>query len=64
MPVVFHVGFHAPVTHPEGMTCRRADGSLVSVAPHGRHDRDHITRLPVIVEAMAALTVADLIALT
>lgn len=64
MPVIFHVGFHAPVTHPEGMTCRRADGSLVSVAPHGRHDRDHITRLPVIVEAMAALTVADLIALT
>lgn len=63
MPVMFHVGFHSPVTHPDGMVCRKKDGTLTNVAPHGRHDKDHITRLPVIVEAMAALTIADLIPL-
>lgn len=60
MPIVFHVGFHPTVTRPEGMICRREDGSLTSVALGGRHDKSHITRLPVIVESMAALTVADL----
>ena len=60
MPIVFHVGFHPTVTRPEGMICRREDGSLTSVAPGGRHDKSHIPRLPVIVENMAALTVADL----
>lgn len=59
MPVVFHVGFHPPVTRPQGMTCRKADGTLVSVSPGGRHDADHSSRLPVIVESMAALAVAD-----
>lgn len=61
MPVVFHVGFHPPVTQPHGMICRQNDGSLVSIVPHGRHDTDHSSRLPVIVESMAALTVADLL---
>ena len=60
MPVVFHVGFHPPVTHPQGMTCRMPDGTLKNVSPHGRHDIDHSSRLPVIVESMAALAVADL----
>lgn len=59
MPVVFHVGFHPPVTQPQGMTCRKADGTLTTVAPGGRHDVDHSSRLPVIVESMAALAVAD-----
>lgn len=62
MPVVFHVGFHPPVTQPLGMTCRQADGSLKPVAPHGRHDSNHAARLPVIVESMAALAIADLLA--
>lgn len=61
MNVVFHVGFHAPVTNPDGMVCRREDGTLQHVEPHGRHDSDHGSRLPVIVEAMAAITIADLI---
>lgn len=61
MPVIFHVGFHHPVTKPEGMICRREDGSLAEVAPHGRHDSDHSSRLPVIVESMAALAIADFI---
>jgi chorismate synthase len=63
MPVVFHVSFHSPVTQPDGMLCRLDSGDLKTVAPQGRHDHDHITRLPVIVESMAALTLADLIPL-
>lgn len=59
MPIIFHVGFHLPVTQPEGMTCRTPDGQLTQVQPHGRHDVDHTPRLPVIVESMAALTLAD-----
>lgn len=59
MPVQFHVGFHLPATQPDGMDCRKADGTIVQVAPGGRHDASHITRLPVIVEAMAALVIAD-----
>lgn len=61
MPVIFHVGFHRPVTNPNGMICRQSDGSLIEVQPHGRHDSDHTHRLPVIVESMAALVIADLL---
>ena len=61
MPIVFHVGFHLPPTQPDGMVCRVGDGSLHHVAPHGRHDSNHIPRLPVIVEAMAAITLLDLL---
>ena len=43
------------------MDCRCPDGTLKQVAPHGRHDIDHGARLPVIVESMAALTLADLL---
>lgn len=61
MPVVFRVGFHPPVTCPEGMLCRDAEGNIHSVAPGGRHDKNHISRIPVIVEAMAAITILDLL---
>ncbi len=64
MPVVFHVGFHLPVTQLGGMVCRGRGGELHAVEVRGRHDRVHITRLPVVVEAMAALTVADLVRLS
>lgn len=59
MPILFHVAFHPPVTRTDGMICRRADGTLASVAHPGRHDSSHATRLPVIVEAMAAITLLD-----
>ena len=61
MPIVFHVGFHLPPTNPHGMQCRDNNGGLHTVALHGRHDQNHLSRLPVIVEAMAAITIADLI---
>lgn len=60
MPIQFHVGFHAPVTQPV-MSCLTSSGDIIQVQHHGRHDTDHTTRLPVIVEAMAALVLADLI---
>lgn len=63
MPVVMHVGFHPPTTNTEGMDCRQEDGELRRVAPHGRHDTDHASRLPVIVESMAAMTVLDMMML-
>ena len=61
MPVVFSVGFHPPVTQPEGMLCRDMEGNIRNVAPGGRHDKSHIIRLPVIVEAMAAITLLDML---
>ncbi|MBO4599263.1 MAG: chorismate synthase [Bacteroidales bacterium] len=60
MPIIFHVGFHLPVTQPDGMMCRGRDGELCWVDHKGRHDVCHISRLPVIVEAMAAITILDL----
>ena len=59
MPILFHVGFHLPPTQPDGMLCRDTEGNLRHVSPHGRHDNNHISRLPVIVEAMAALVILD-----
>lgn len=61
MPVVFHVGFHPPVTRPDGMCCRDNEGNIHNIATNGRHDIDHSPRLSVIVEAMTAITLIDLI---
>lgn len=62
MPIQFRVAFHAPVTIPGQPTvCLQAERqTLQSVVIKGRHDRDHIGRLPVIVEAMACLALGDL----
>lgn len=61
MPIICHVDFHLPVTNPDGMCCRDMEGNLRQVGPGGRHDRNHITRIPVIVEAMAAITILDML---
>lgn len=60
MPILLHVGFHLPATQPDGMLCRDQEGALHPAVPHGRHDSNHLSRLPVIVEAMAAMTILDL----
>ena len=60
-PVVFRVAFHPPVTINQPTVCIDRDGKLHSWIPQGRHDRCHIDRTVVVVEAMAALTVADYI---
>ena len=61
MPIVFRVAFHPPVTINQPTVCIDRDGKLHSWIPQGRHDRCHIDRTVVVVEAMAALTVADYI---
>ena len=61
MPVIFHVGFHLPPTQPDGMRCRDSHGGIREVVHNGRHDSNHIPRLPVIVEAMAAMVILDFI---
>lgn len=59
MPVVFRVAFHPVVSLPHPVECLTEDGGLRTVAIGGRHDRAHVLRTPVIVEAMAALTIAN-----
>lgn len=58
MPIWFRVAFHPIVTLPKGMNCITADGAIKAVLPNGRHDRCQVYRAGVIVEAMAAITLA------
>lgn len=61
MPILFRVAFHAPVTVTgEPTVCLQAENhSLQSIVIEGRHDHDHIGRLPIIVESMACLVLGD-----
>lgn len=60
MPIEFAVGFHPVVTQSE-MICRNAEGELKQIEIGGRHDLCHVERASAVVEAMAALTIADYI---
>ena len=60
MPVEFRVAFHPVVTLPSEVECLTDDGRLEPLTIGGRHDSCQVMRTPVIVEAMAALTLADL----
>lgn len=53
MPITFRVAFHAPVTTEEMVCLNPHHGALETVSVGGRHDRDHIGRLPVVVEELA-----------
>ena len=59
MPITFRVAFHPVVTIPQPVECLAEDGTLTTVDIGGRHDRYHVPRAAVVVEAMAALVVAD-----
>ena len=59
MPVTFRTAFHPVVTIPQPTTCIDNNGALVTLTPEGRHDRCHLPRTAVVVEAMTALTLAD-----
>jgi len=61
MPLVFRVAFHAPTTTGGATRCLGADHMIATVDIGGRHDRCHIPRTVVVVEAMAALTIADML---
>ena len=59
MPVEFRVAFHPVVSIPQPIECLHDDGSLKTIYLEGRHDRWHIERAAVVVEAMAALTIIN-----
>ena len=59
MPIVFRVAFHPVVTIPQPTNCVTPGGEIETITPLGRHDSCHLPRTAVIVEAMAAMTIAD-----
>lgn len=61
MPIVFRTAFHPVVTIDQPTKCLDANGNLHIWQPRGRHDSCHIPRTVVIVEAMAAMTIADML---
>lgn len=61
MPILFRTAFHPVVTIDQPTECLGIDGKLHTWQPRGRHDSCHIHRTVVVVEAMAALTIADFI---
>ena len=61
MPVEFRVAFHPVPTLPQPVECLTHDGSLRTLQIGGRHDNYHVERAAVVVEAMAALTIINLV---
>ena len=59
MPVEFRVAFHPVVTIPQPVECLHEEGHLETLNIGGRHDRYHIERAAVVVEAMAALCLVN-----
>lgn len=59
MPIEFRVAFHPAVSISQPTEYAKDDGSRTTITPAGRHDSCHIPRTVVVVEAMAALTIAD-----
>ena len=59
MPVEFRVAFHPVVTLPQPVECLTTDGKLRTLQVTGRHDRCQVPRAAVVVEAMAAMVIAD-----
>ena len=61
MPIEFTVGFHPVVTQIPLTQCRNTAGQVRMIEIKGRHDRSHVSRASAIVEAMASITLADLL---
>ncbi len=59
MPIEFRVAFHPVVTIQQPLECLHEDGHLETVSIEGRHDRSHVERAAVVVEAMAALCLVN-----
>ncbi len=57
--IVFSVGFK-PAASIGTLRCKDRSGNIIEVENKGRHDIAPVLRAPVIVEAMAALVIADL----
>lgn len=61
MPIEFRVAFHPIVTNPHNTQTIDKQGTVEWIQPGGRHDQCQIPRTAVIVEAMAAITLLDII---
>ncbi len=61
MPITFRTAFHPVVTIPQPTECLAPDHTLATITPSGRHDRCHLPRTVVVVEAMAAITIVDFV---
>ena len=61
MPIVFRTAFHPATTVAQPTECIDSNGTFHTIMPQGRHDRNHLPRTVVVVEAMAALTIVDFI---
>ena len=59
MPIEFQIAFHPVVSICQPVECLCNDGTLKEITIGGRHDRWHIGRAAVVVEAMTALVFAD-----
>ena len=59
MPLVFRTAFHPPVTIAQATDYIDRQGAIKTLTPDGRHDRCHVHRTAVVVEAMTALVLAD-----
>ena len=59
MPIEFRVAFHPVVTLPQPVECLTSEGELRTLQVTGRHDRCQVPRAAVVVEAMAAMVIAD-----
>jgi chorismate synthase len=59
MPIEFRVAFHPVPTLPQPVECLTSDGKLRTLQVPGRHDRSQVPRAAVVVEAMAAMVMAD-----
>lgn len=58
-PIVFNVAFKPVATLMRPMECISADGKLVTIEHHGRHDPCVVPRAVPVVEAMTALVILD-----
>ncbi len=58
--IVFRIGFK-PIASIGTLRCKNKEGQIIEITNQGRHDIAPIFRTGVIVEAMAALTIADFI---
>ncbi len=61
MPIEFRVAFHPVATLPCPVQCLHEDGHLETITISGRHDCCHVHRAAVVVEAMAALCLINMI---
>ena len=59
MPVEFRVAFHPVASLPVEVECLTQEGTLRPLTLGGRHDRCQVQRATVVVESMAAMTMAD-----